>query len=127
MAACQGDGVSSKESSKEQAPKSIIHARKVPVFKDVAPVKLTTSAILRENALTRKRRDEEMKELAESEVRLRDHTAFANWRESARSKGIGQVAVGAHGSSTEHYLSSYRGRRETYYNGKTETTSPISA
>ncbi|TPX43415.1 hypothetical protein SeMB42_g04736 [Synchytrium endobioticum] len=80
LAASQNDMTTS------QQKKIVSPARRAPVFRDAAPVKLTTSVILRENALTRKRRDEEIKKMAESEVRLTDHSAFMNWRESARLK-----------------------------------------
>ncbi|TPX33741.1 hypothetical protein SmJEL517_g03488 [Synchytrium microbalum] len=74
-----------KPTTPDPARKRII-ARPAPTFKEVAPVKLTTSAILRENALSKKRRDEEVKEMNESEVRLRDNNAYGNWREAARVK-----------------------------------------
>ncbi|KAL2911878.1 hypothetical protein HK105_208661 [Polyrhizophydium stewartii] len=50
------------------------------------PVKLTTAAILREDALVRKQRREEEAVLAQAEVMVRDPAEFETWKEECRAK-----------------------------------------
>jgi glucan-binding YG repeat protein len=66
-----------------------IKAKPVPSFiHESKPIKLTTAAILREDALVRKTKREEEKALQEIELSLRDASEFYSWQEEVKLKGI---------------------------------------
>ncbi|KAI8926288.1 hypothetical protein BC831DRAFT_457236 [Entophlyctis helioformis] len=59
----------------------------VPAFvHQHVPVKLTTAAILREDALVRRQRRSEEEQMAQAEMALRDHNDFEQWREEWKLK-----------------------------------------
>ncbi|KAJ3163032.1 hypothetical protein HDU86_002201 [Geranomyces michiganensis] len=64
-----------------------IQHRPVPTnLRDVIPVKLTTTAILREDALVRKQKQEQLAWLNEVEMGLKDGGEFRQWRDGGRAK-----------------------------------------
>ena len=61
--------------------------RPVPAsINESIPVKLTTAAILREDALIRKQKEVYEKMLLEAEIGLKDETEFQRWREDRKVK-----------------------------------------
>ncbi|TPX55334.1 hypothetical protein PhCBS80983_g05403 [Powellomyces hirtus] len=63
------------------------HHRPIPHnLREVIPVKLTTAAILREDALVRRQRMEEEQWLNEVEMGLKDGGEFREWRDGGRAK-----------------------------------------
>ncbi|KAI9327200.1 hypothetical protein DFJ73DRAFT_905795, partial [Zopfochytrium polystomum] len=69
-------------------PKSEGRARRSATV--LKPVKLTTTTILREDALVRKVRREEERRLDQVEWSLRDPEEFGTWQDGVRAKGRGQ-------------------------------------
>ncbi|KAI9344343.1 hypothetical protein BDR26DRAFT_214013 [Obelidium mucronatum] len=54
------------------------------------PIKMTTATILREDALVRKSKLDEEKQLSEVEFTLRDTTEFQNWQDEVKMKAEGE-------------------------------------
>ena len=72
--------------------------RKIPsnIYQSV-PIKLTTAAILREDALVRKQKAKEEKWLQDVEIGLKDEQEFEAWRQELMLKG---TCVSKHKSSS---------------------------
>jgi hypothetical protein len=71
---------------KRTAEARIKIGRPAPNFQP-SPVKLTMAAILREEALLQKKRQDEAKEIAELEVSLCDKQEYEMWQEREKIKG----------------------------------------
>ncbi|KNC99611.1 uncharacterized protein SPPG_04998 [Spizellomyces punctatus DAOM BR117] len=75
-----------REEQNSPPPRTHLH-RPVPAnLRSHVPVKLTAAAILREDALVRRQKQEEEAWLNEVEMGLRDGGDFKEWREDARAK-----------------------------------------
>lgn len=64
------------EKERQQEFEKKVKANKLPSYSSAPPVKLTAAAILREDALYRKRQEKEAAQLQRFEVELRDSAEF---------------------------------------------------
>ncbi|KAJ3164778.1 hypothetical protein HDU88_004990 [Geranomyces variabilis] len=79
--------VAARAASPPAPPRPRIQHRPVPSnLREVIPVKLTTTAILREDALVRKQKQEQLAWLNEVEMGLKDGGEFRQWRDGGRAK-----------------------------------------
>ncbi|KAJ3142239.1 hypothetical protein HDU90_004512 [Geranomyces variabilis] len=79
--------VAARAASPPVPPRPRIQHRPVPSnLREVIPVKLTTTAILREDALVRKQKQEQLAWLNEVEMGLKDGGEFRQWRDGGRAK-----------------------------------------